>query len=169
MCGVIALTKGQSDLRVRLHGRTEGRSESYTPSVQHWPWPLFQSDLFSDSSGKRTYVNRAPSWLLREASPVYVPISFQISVSGIGMTYGPLAIPSPNSDTTNEEQCIVFINFKVHASVKIEPWGIWVGSTCTRQCRHAEHEAYHVYSTRYMSQIDEVCKSSYRRCSVQGG
>ena len=82
---------------------------------------------------------------------MYVPMSFQISVSGIEMTYGPPAIPNPNSDLTHTQKQSIVRKFKVTARVlHKEDWGIWAGSTCRRQCRHAEHEVYHVYSTRYV-------------------
>ena len=38
-------------------------------------------------------------------------MAFQISESGIEMTYGPTALPSANSDITNEQKNEVFIKY----------------------------------------------------------
>ena len=80
---------------------------------------------------------------------MYVPMAFR--VCGADMTYEPLSIPNQYSEISDMQAKSIFRKYKVWPRVLYKKdWGIWIGSTRRRQCRHAEDEVYHVYPTRYV-------------------
>jgi len=90
---------------------------------------------------------------------------------------GPLHLPVPDGDITEEQRERISSRMGVVAEIKSrKAWGILVGPTCTRQCKacfgqdevYAVRSPYPVYSTssvcsarlapltRYNTPIDEV-------------
>ena len=60
-------------------------------------------------------------------------------------TYAPFHLPSQACTLLDGQARSIHRKNKVWPDILYKKdWGIWVGSTCTRQCRHAEHEVYHV-------------------------
>ena len=158
------MTSGLSYLRVRSHGRTEDRSARYTPSVQHLPSPLVRSAQSFSASSIRSRC-RASRGFTRA-------MAFEVSgMDMTTMTYEPLAIPSQYTEISDTQAWSIYRKFEVWPKIirRYEWGGIWAGSTCRRQCRHALRTRSITSTRRGMSQIDEVCKPSDRRCSVQGG
>ena len=83
--------------------------------------------------------------------------------------YGPFALPSEDCKINGVVYQAILSKTGVSADILYnDDWGIWAGSTCRRQCRHALAVGYHVCSARYVPS-DDVCNSSDRRVCVQGG
>ena len=58
--------------------------------------------------------------------------------SGDAKTYGPVNIPHPCCHLTEDQARTIFTCYRLHAVIShVSEFGIWVGSACTRQCRHA--------------------------------
>jgi len=53
-------------------------------------------------------------------------------------TYGPVHIPHQCCHLTEDQGRTIFMQYQFHAVIShVSEFSIWVGSTCTRQCRHA--------------------------------
>ena len=99
-------------------------------------WPVYtnRSHLCSDSSDQLSSASIKRSNPTYEVKPVQQATMFMYK-NGVKV-YGPVNIPHQTCVITCKQQLNILNTCGIWPAI-VEEFGIWVGSACTRQCKHA--------------------------------
>ena len=102
---------------------------SETPSEPCGPWPYFLKPVRLLFGIHKDLVRFAHEVMPRR--PVF-------SRKDYAKKYGPVTVPDQDCTIFKSQQFWIQRLYSVWPVIRYRPsWGIWVGSTCTRQCQHA--------------------------------